>query len=156
VAIYLTLEGVDGPISEPIKKAIELGNFQFGVGCALAREKNKGYKRESEPSLSEITVTKIADKTTTTLFKEVCGGTYWKKGEITVTKLVNKQPEPFFKLQMKEVFVSGWSLSSGGDSPSESMSLAFNKIKVCFNPEEEGKLKGFVDAGWSLLTDKPW
>jgi type VI secretion system secreted protein Hcp len=156
VAIYLTLEGVEGPISDPIKKAIELHSVQFGVGCALTKQKNLGYKRESEPSLSEITVSKVTDKASTSLFKEVCGGGFFKKGEISVTKLIAKKPEPFFKLQLEEVFVSGWSISSGGDSPSESLSLAFNKIKVCFNPEKDGKLEGFVDAGWSNLKDEPW
>jgi type VI secretion system secreted protein Hcp len=156
VAIYLTLDGIDGPIDKPIKKAIELGSVQFGVGCALSKEKNKGWKRESEPSLSEITVTKITDKATTNLFKEICGGSFFKTGEISITKLIGKEPTPFFKLTMSEVFVSGWSISTGGDSPSESLSLAYNKVKVSYNPEEEGKLKGFVDAGWDLLVDKPW
>jgi len=156
VAIYLTLDGVEGPIKSPIDKSIELGSVQFGVGCALSKEKGAGYKRESEPSLSEITVTKVTDKTTTNLFKEICGGSFFKKGEISITKLINKKPEPFFKLTLEEVFVSGWSISSGGDSPTESISLAFNKIKVAYNSEKDGKLEGFVDAGWSHLKDEPW
>lgn len=156
MAIYLTLDGIEGPINDPIKKAIELHSIQFGVGCGLTKQKNLGFKREGEPSLSEVTVSKVCDKASTNLFKEVCGGGFFKKGEIAVTKLVNKKPEPFFKLQMEEVFVSGWSISSGGDSPQESLSLAFNKIKVCFNPEKDGKLEGFVDAGWSHLKDEPW
>lgn len=156
MAIYLTLDGIEGPISDPIKKAIELSSIQFGVGCALTKQKNLGFKREGEPSLSEVVVTKVTDKASTNLFKEVCGGSFFKKGEITVTKLINKKPEPFFKISMEEVFVSGWSISSGGDSPSESLSLAFNKIKVAFNPEKDGKQEGFVDAGWSHLTDQPW
>jgi type VI secretion system secreted protein Hcp len=156
MAIYLTLDGIEGPINEPIKKAIEIHSFQFGVGCALTKQKNLGYKRESEPSLSEVTVTKVTDKASTNLFKEVCGGSFFKKGEVAVTKLINKKPEPFFKLQLEEVFVSGWSISGSMESPSESLSLAFNKIKVCFNPEKDGKLEGFVDAGWSNLKDEPW
>jgi len=39
VAIYLTLDGVEGPISDPIKKSIELGSVQFGIGCNLTKQK---------------------------------------------------------------------------------------------------------------------
>jgi type VI secretion system secreted protein Hcp len=156
VAIYLTLDGIEGPINDPIKKAIELHSIQFGVGCGLTKQKGLGFKREGEPSLSEVTVSKVTDKASTNLFKEVCGGGFFKKGEISVTKLIDKKPVPFFKLTMEEVFVSGWSISSGGDSPSESLSLAFNKIKVCFNPEKDGKEEGFVFAGWSHLKDEEW
>jgi len=156
VPIYLTLEGIDGPINEPIKKAVELHSIQFGVGCALSHAKNQGFKREGVPSLSEITVTKSTDKASTNLFREICGGTFFKKGEISVTKSIAGNPEPYFKLTLEEVFVSGWSVSSGGDTPSESISMAFNKIKVCYNPEKDGKLEGFVDAGWNLIIDKKW
>jgi len=79
-----------------------------------------------------------------------------KKGEISVTKLIAKKPEVFLKFSLEEVFVSGWSISSGGDSPTESLSMAFNKIKISFAPEKDGKLEGFVDAGWNHLKDEPY
>jgi type VI secretion system secreted protein Hcp len=154
VAIYLTLDGVEGPISDPVKKAIELHSVQFGIGCALTKQKNLGYKRESEPSLSEITVTKVTDTASTTIIKDICGGAFYKTGEILVTKLINKKPEPFLKFTLEEVFISGWSISSGGDSPTESLSLAFNKIKIGFAAEKDGKLGGFVAAGWNHLKDE--
>jgi len=156
VAIYLTLDGVEGPISDPIKKSIELGSVQFGIGCNLTKQKNLGFKRESEPQLSEITVTKVTDKASTTIIKDICGGAFYKKGEISVTKLIAKKPEVFLKFSLEEVFVSGWSISSGGDSPTESLSMAFNKIKISFAPEKDGKLEGFVDAGWNHLKDEPY
>ena len=159
MAIYLTLDGIDGPISKPadgVDKAIELNSVSFGVGCHLTKEKGQGFKRQKEPAISEISVGKISDKATTNLFKEICGGTFFKKGEITVTKLVGGTATPFFKLSMEEVFISGWSISSGGESPSESLSMAFNKVKVSFNAEEDGKLAGFVDAGWDLKADAKW
>ena len=153
MAIYLTLDGIDGPIDKPIAKSIELSSVQFGVGCALTKQKNLGFKREGEPSLSEITVSKVTDKASTNLFKQVCGGSYFKKGEVTVTKLIGDKPTAFFKLSLEEVFVSGWAITSSGQSPQESLSLAFNKIKIAFNPEADGDAKGFVEAGWSHLTD---
>ena len=38
----------------------------------------------------------------------------------------------------------------------ESISFAFSKIKVSYNPEDDGKLKGFIDKGFDVLTLKPW
>jgi hypothetical protein len=29
-------------------------------------------------------------------------------------------------------------------------------VKVSYNPEEEGSLKGFIDKGFDVLKLKPW
>jgi hypothetical protein len=38
----------------------------------------------------------------------------------------------------------------------ESISFAFEKYKISYNPEEGGALKGFIDKGFDLLKIKPW
>jgi hypothetical protein len=38
----------------------------------------------------------------------------------------------------------------------ESITFAYSKIKVSYNPEEAGALKGFIDKGFDVLKLKPW
>ena len=159
MAIYLTLDGIDGPIKTPadgIDKAIELSSLQFGVSGSLSYEQDKGYKKNQEPRINELVVTKISDKATSDLFHQVLSSSFFNTGEVTVTRLIGGAAEAFFKLSMEEVFVSSWSVTSGGDLPVESLSMAFNKIRLSVNPEEDGKLQGWLERGWDLKKSALW
>jgi type VI secretion system secreted protein Hcp len=99
---------------------------------------------------------KVADKTSPLLFDDCVTGNYLKTVEIIYDKPVGDQQEDYFKIHMEDALITSVQLSGSSENPMESISFAFSKIKVSYNPEEDGQLKGFIDKGFDVLKLKPW
>ena len=130
MAIFMKYGAMDGEVTATgYEKWIELGSLQWGVGRGISAGVGGGSKREaSAPSVSEITVTKTLDAFSPLALKESIGGKGVEvKLEITRTDDAGKH-HPFQKYILQGSMISGYSLSSGGDRPSESISLNFTKI----------------------------
>jgi type VI secretion system secreted protein Hcp len=108
---------------------IELTSLQWGVGRGISAGTGGASKRESSaPSVSEITVSKTMDAFSPLALKEAIGGE-GVKVLIDLTRTSGPGGnEPFQKYILEGVMISGYSLSSGGDRPSESLSLNFTKF----------------------------
>ena len=143
---YGTLKG-EATTEGTYNEWIELQSLQWGVGRGIATPGPGGAsKREaSAPSISEITVTKTMDAFSPLSLKEALGG----KGsvvKIDITRTDNSGKHVAFqKYILSETMMSGYSVSSGGDRPSESISLNFTKfdseyVKIDdeFKPETTG------------------
>ena len=67
---------------------------------------------------------------------------------------VTEQDEDYIVYEFENVMVESiqWSGSSGGDdTPTESVSLAFSKVKIQYKPQKkDGSLEAAVAAGWDL------
>jgi type VI secretion system secreted protein Hcp len=134
VAIYLKIEGVSGDVTEETHKEwIELSSFQWGVGRGIGSPVGAtGDRESSEPSVSEIVVTKTMDKASNPVLNLALGGSGSKKFEIDFTRTQEGKTQQFLHYELENTLVSGYSLSSGGEMPSESMSLNFTKITQKF------------------------
>lgn len=131
MAIFMKYGKLNGEVdADGYAKWVELTSFQWGVGRGIATAgPGGGSKREaSAPSISEITVTKTFDAFSPLALKEAVGG----KGEdvkIDITRTDNSGKHVAFqKYILTECMMSGYSISSGGDRPSESISLNFTKF----------------------------
>jgi len=90
-----------------------------------------GTRESSAPSISEITVSKVTDASTTDLLKNVLGAKMDLKCNIDFTRTGDKGEEmAFLQLELTDTALSGYSVSSGGDRPSESLSLNFTKVET--------------------------
>ncbi len=130
MAIFMKYGDLAGEVTaEGYKDWIELGSFQWGVGRGISSGVGGGSKREaSAPSVSEITVSKTMDAFSPLALKESIGG----EGvtvKIDITRTDGKGNHVAFqKYILDGTMVSGYSVSSGGDRPSESISLNFTKF----------------------------
>ena len=109
---------------------IELSSCQWGVGRGISTPTGGNKDRESSaPSVSEVSVTKNQDVSSIDMLNEA----YVGEG-VTVTidfcKTDKGKLETYLTMILTETMVSGYSLSSGGDRPSESLSLNFTKIET--------------------------
>lgn len=109
---------------------IEIKSFQFGMGRGIASPTGgSADRRSSAPSVSEISVSKDQDTATGPLVTAALQG-----GGVTVifefVKTSAGQLAKYMKYTLTNTIISGWSTSSGGDRPSESISLNFTKIEV--------------------------
>jgi type VI secretion system secreted protein Hcp len=130
MAIFMKYGDKKGEVTaEGYKEWVELNSFQWGVGRGISAGVGGGSKREaSAPSISEITVSKTLDAFSPLALKEAIGGEGVQvKIEITRTDGKGKHVA-FQKYVLDGTMISGYSLSSGGDRPSESLSLNFTKI----------------------------
>lgn len=130
MAIFLKYGSIKGETTQVTHKDwIEVNSFQFGVGRGISSGVGGGSKREaSAPSVSEITLTKTMDIASPLLLKDAIGGKAVEvKIELTQTDNSGKHVA-FQKYILTNTLISGYSISSGGDRPSESLSLNFTKI----------------------------
>ena len=130
MAIFLKYGDLKGEVTaETHKDWIEVQSLQWGVGRGISSGVGGGSKREaSAPSVAEITVTKTMDGASPLLLKEALGG----KGatvKIDLTRTSDKGSHVAYqKYILSNCMVSGYSISSGGERPSESLSLNFTKV----------------------------
>ncbi len=134
---------------------IELTSFQFGVGRGVTSGAGGAQREGSAPSVSEIVVTKPYDKASAKLYTDSLAGAFDTKVEIKMTTTTKNKTDTFLAFELSDCGVSGYSLSSGGDNPSESISLNFLKIMVTPSPlDKDGNpVKGdIVTYDLGLMT----
>jgi type VI secretion system secreted protein Hcp len=156
MAIYLKYEGIDGEATqENHKKWIDIGSLQFGVGRGISTPSGSTANREaSEPSISEVVVTKQLDSSSSKLFVESCTGAAGKKVEIHLVS-TGSPGNTYVEYILHNALISGYSVSTGGDRPSESISINFTKIEYKHIPYDQANKAGTpVTVSYDLATTK--
>jgi type VI secretion system secreted protein Hcp len=136
MAIYMKFGDIKGDATtEGLKEWIQVSSFQFGVGRGISSPSGSDKSRESsEPSLSEVTVTKNMDSASAKLLADAWGGELGSKVDIKFTTTTKNTVVDFLTYSLENCGLSGYSVSSGGDLPQESLSLNYTKISVTFKP----------------------
>jgi type VI secretion system secreted protein Hcp len=129
---------------------IEIGSVQWGVGRGISTPTGGSGKREaSAPSVSEITITKLMDSTSALLAQEALIGVA-VDATIELVETGEAKLETFLTLKLTNTLISGYSMSSGGGRPSESLSLNFTKIEFTYQGYDDkhkvdsSKKKNFI------------
>jgi type VI secretion system secreted protein Hcp len=133
--IFLKYDGIDGDVTTAgHEQWIEVNTFQWGVGRGITNSDGSGADREADtPSVSEIVVTKDTDSATPNLFRASVGLPPAGEGmtvNLDFCKTDTSQPEPYLQLTLTNCLVSGWSISSGGDRPQETVRLNFTAVEL--------------------------
>jgi type VI secretion system secreted protein Hcp len=154
VAIYMNWDGIPGAVTtKGFEKWIELNSFQMGVGRAIGTAARGSATREAnEPSISEVVVTKRLDKASTKMFQDATGGDLSATVKFKFTTTTKDKVETYLSFELSNCGLSGYSLSSGGDAPQESLSLNFTKVMYTYT-ELDPKTSGSPDTvGYDLTT----
>jgi type VI secretion system secreted protein Hcp len=150
-AIYVKIEGLKGDVTSPPEYAewIECTSLNWGVGRAISSSVGTSSDREaSNPSISEVTVTKEFDSTSVPLFVEAAVG----KGRKVEIHFVNSGADKsiaYYEMTLSDALISSFSQSSNGEEPSESVSINFTKIEL---KQTTGKTTSV--GGYDLSTGK--
>jgi len=143
--IYVKYGDIKGDVTADGHKGsdgwFEVGSFAWGVGRGISSPTGGAANRESSaPSVSEITLSKQMDVASYRLLDEVLQG----EGlpcTIDFCKTDKGVLESYCKYILEDCMVSGYSVSSGGDRPTETISLNFTKVEYGFvglNDKNEG------------------
>jgi len=128
--IYMSFDGIEGDVTASgHEKWIELNSVQWGVGRGITSPTGGSADRESSaPSISEVVATKSTDVASTKLLNEAYQGE-GKKVQIDWCKTDKGSLEVYLTVTLENTMISGYSMSSGGDRPTESLSLNFTKVE---------------------------
>lgn len=144
----VTLKGYEGDI--------QLNSFQWGVSRTIGSATGGSGDREAgAPSVSEITITKSMDKTSPLLLQQALAGPATPEVDIFFVESASRslekpgQPVTYAEYVLSDVLVSSYKVSSGGDRPTESITLNFTKVK--FNYVPTGSTTP-ISVQWNLAT----
>lgn len=156
MAIYVKYDGIDGEATqEDHKKWLDVSSLQWGVGRGISMTSGSTANREaSEPSVSEVTLTKMMDSSSPKFFTESCTGAAGKK--VVIHLVTTGSPgNTYAEYTLTDALVSSYSMSSGGDRPSESISLSFTKLEFKFTPYDAKNKAGTpISVSYDISTTK--
>lgn len=102
---------------------IDLYSFQHGVEVGIGANGLPG-----QVSLSDVTVTKLFDRSSIKLLTAIANGELLTNCTIEFT--ASSSPTPYYRVSLGSARIDGYSQSSGGDNPSESISLSYSTITL--------------------------
>jgi len=131
--------------SNPFKGCVELSSMQWGMGRSIgsANTASEADRESCLPTVSEIVVTKSQDSSSGNLMRAAAAAPKFKQAKLVYIYIVSagdNGSSDYISYKLENCLVSGWSQSSSGDRPSESLTLNFTKIT--FNYANQNVLTG--------------
>jgi type VI secretion system secreted protein Hcp len=124
---------------------IEARSFQFGIGKS---------SKDKPASFSEITISKDLDRASPELMLRVASGAIIPSAKVRFTKSSDGGETTFLRYCFTGVRITGFSQSSGGDRPSESISFSYGTIVQSYTQQNAtGGVVGVFSSGWDVLKN---
>jgi type VI secretion system secreted protein Hcp len=157
VNAYLVIDGRPGP-STSKQNAIDILSFSFGASQpqVIGAGSSGGEARAGRANVSDVSIMKVVDKTSPLLFDDCVTGNILKAVDVIYDKPMGDNQEDYYKIHLEDALITSIQHSGSQENPMESITFACSRIKVSYNPEDKGELKGFIDKGFNMLTLKPW
>lgn len=154
--IYLQIEGIEGDATqENHKNWMDIAAINWRVNRNMNTLAGAAANREaSEPSISEITLTKISDSSSTKLFQEACSGRTGKRATIHLVSTGNPG-QTYIEYTLQNTLIAAYNVGSSGDRPTETITLNFTKMEVKYTPyDDSNNPKSPMIASYDLATTK--
>jgi type VI secretion system secreted protein Hcp len=154
---FLKLAGIDGEAQDAAHKGwIDIFSWSFGASQSGSGGHVGGGSGAGKVNMQEIHITKRTDKASCDLFLKCANGKHYDTADI-VSRKAGEKPLEFLKINLQQVFVSSYNLggSHGDDTPTESITLNFVKIKMDYQiqkPDGSGQAAG--NAGWDVAANE--
>jgi type VI secretion system secreted protein Hcp len=158
VNAYMKIKDRPGP-SQSKPEHIDILSFSWGASMAstYGAGSSGSESRAGRADLANLTVMKVLDKTSPLLFDDCVTGNILEEIDLIYDKPMGDKQEDYFKIHLQDALITSIQLSGSQENPVESISFAYEKIKVSYNPEsDEGKLQGFIDKGFDAAKLVPW
>jgi len=109
--------------------------------------------------VSSFNIMKKTENSSCDLFQACCSGQHFPTAKVVMRKAAGTAGKQgtFLQYDFTDVMVESiqWSGSSGGDdTPTESVSFAFAKVKIAYSKQDEksGEVKPANNASWDMTT----
>lgn len=158
MSILIQFDGIDGEATEQgHAKWIAAHSLQFGFGRGISTPQgNTAHRETSAPSVSEITFTKDMDAASSKLFTSSLNEIAGKTVKIDMCRTGGAGGLVVYATYtLTNTLISGYSVSSGGDRPAESVSLNFTAMEFKYTPFDANNNPGTpVTVKYDLSTTK--
>lgn len=154
--IYLQIDGIEGDATqEQHRRWTDIEALHWHVERNMNTTAGSAANREaSEPTVSEITLTKVSDSSTPKLFREGTSGSTGKAVKIHFVTTGNPG-NTYLEYTLTNTLVAHYSVNSSGDRPIETVKLNFTKVEMKYTPyDEDQSAKSPIIASYDLATTK--
>ena len=137
---------------------ITVDSFQLGVGRQVTTTGSGSDRDTSNPSFSEATFSRGSDRASPELFMQAIAGKSLGKAEVHFLQTggVDSKGQVYLKYELEDAIVTNYSISSGGERPSESFSLHFNKISMQYDTFTGAEKKAGTPKKWNLVMQQTY
>lgn len=156
VDMFLKIEGVEGESRDKDHVGwIEVQSFSWGMSNSGSLHSGGGGGAGRATSL-DLSVGKYLDKTSPILYLRTATGQHFPEVILVLRKAGDETRQKFFEIKLTDVIMTQAHLAgaSGGDRPSESISLNFAKIEWTYIPTRMDGTPGIpVSAEWNIAEN---
>jgi len=133
---------------------IVVDSFSHSVSLPMSGDMANTERTAGRPQFSEMTFSKMMDKSTPALYAACTAGTKLDKATVHIGRNEAGVFMSLMKYVMTNPMVSNISTSGGGGIPSDSFSLNYTKITSEFTQQNpDSTKKGVATWGWDLTTN---
>jgi type VI secretion system secreted protein Hcp len=111
------------------EESVAAMSVSWGVGRAVSTSFTSSGRETSTPTFSEFVFTKMFDSASNDLALAAAKGTSFDEVTVTFRKDTGDDQLDYLVYTLTDVLISSYSMSSGGETPMESLSLNYTKIK---------------------------
>jgi type VI secretion system secreted protein Hcp len=104
-------------------------SVSWGVGRAVSSSFTSSGRETSTPVFSELVFSKLFDSASNDLALAAAKGKAMDEVTITFRKDTGEEQLDYLVYTLSDVLISSYSMSSGGETPTETLSLNYTKIK---------------------------
>jgi type VI secretion system secreted protein Hcp len=154
--IYLQIDGIQGDAThETHRKWMDIEAIHWDVARHMNTSAGSAANREaSEPTISEMVLTKVSDSSSTKLFQEACAGRTGKTAKIHLVTTGNPG-DTYIEYTLTNTLIANYSVDSSGDRPMETIRLNFTKMDVKYTPyDDTHNPQSPMIASYDLATTK--
>lgn len=155
--IYMQYGDLLGDVTEATHANwIELNSVNWGVNRPVSNPAGSATARVvAAPRFSELVVAKDEDNATIPLIQESLGGQP-KLVKIDFVRTNQDRMEVYYSIQLTETVITGLSQGSGGDRPTESLTLNFTQISFHGTQmDADGSSTSPANYGWNVTSNAP-
>ena len=142
--MFLKLHEVDGEsIDKTHHESIEIKDWGWTTTAEVKWQWNQGGQA-TKVDVQGIKITKICDKASVVLLKNLVTGKHIAWGKITCRKNDGEEKFEYCIIEMKDVMVQNVTFTGQGDNPvEESVTLAFAEFSLNYNIQKDsGQIGG--------------
>lgn len=155
VDMFLMLDGIKGESADSKHKGeIDIESFSWGMAQTGSGHRGSG-SGSGKVDVNDISIVKVVDKSSPSLMLACANGKHIPKGKITVRK-AGENPLDYLTIDLENILVSNYQAShaTSADTPTESLTLNFVKVKLEYWTQTDKGAKGEnANFSWDIAQN---
>jgi len=155
VDFYLKLDGIQGEATDQkFQGQVKLLTYSWGGTQRSSVAAGGAGSGAGKVDLADLSITKYFDKSSPQLFKSLVSGTHVASGVLSAVK-AGAGGDPFLKLTLGELFVTGIHVSATDEVPTESISFSYRSVKIEYSTQDnQGNLTAVGTVNYDLAANR--